>query len=87
MATGPSGMKPTIESVQHSNISEEEMGVLHSIHFSENAIAAVRARMPSGASLFHCIECGDDIPEERRLAVIGCKHCIQCKSVMESRRF
>lgn len=74
-----------IESVQHSNIAEEEMGQLHSIHFSENAIDKVRAGMKSGPSLSHCEECGEEIPEGRRLAVAGCRTCILCQEELEKK--
>lgn len=72
-----------IESFQHSNLEESEMGQLHALHLNENAIAAVRAAMPTGPSLFECIDCGEEIPEARRLAAIGCTQCIHCKTASE----
>jgi phage/conjugal plasmid C-4 type zinc finger TraR family protein len=69
-----------IESVQHSNIEESEMGQLHAMHLNLNAIDAVRARIPTGNSLAVCIDCGDDIPEARRLAAKGCTRCIVCQT-------
>lgn len=72
-----------IESVQHSNIEESEMGQLHAMHLSMNAVAAVRARLGSGPSLFNCCDCGAVIPEARRSAIAGCKHCIECKVASE----
>lgn len=74
-----------IESVQHSNLEESEMGQLHALHLNENAIAAIRARMPTGASLEDCAECGELIPLARRLAAQGCTRCITCQSVSERR--
>lgn len=71
------------ESVQHSNISEDEMGQLHSIHFSENALAALRASMPSGASAEECADCGEEIPLQRRIAAKGCQRCITCQTLLE----
>lgn len=79
-------MARVVESVQHSNIAEEEMGQLHAIHFSENAIAAVRARMPSGTSMEECVDCGKEIPLQRRLAALGCLRCIHCQSIHEVKR-
>jgi phage/conjugal plasmid C-4 type zinc finger TraR family protein len=32
-----------------------------------------------------CIECGEDIPEARRMAVPGCKRCLQCQIAFERR--
>lgn len=71
------------DSVQHSNIAEEEMGQLHGIHHALNAIAAIQRSMPTGVSLEFCIECGDEIPEARRLAAKGCTLCIHCKASSE----
>ena len=75
-----------IESVQHSNIEEAEMGQLHALHINANAVAAVRARIGSGPSAEFCDDCGATIPEARRLAVAGCRLCIECKSVSEGKR-
>lgn len=72
--------------IQHSNIAEEEMGQLHAIHLSMNGVAAIQARIGSGPSLFNCADCGDIIPEGRRLAVSGCKTCIVCANANEGRR-
>lgn len=30
-----------------------------------------------------CEECGEDIPEKRRLAVKGCRYCVGCLEEME----
>ena len=34
-------------------------------------------------SAVNCVECGDLIPEARRLVVQGCQHCIYCQSLAE----
>jgi len=72
-----------IESVQHSNIEESEMGQLHALHLNDNAIARVRAAMPTGLSLEECVDCGDKIPLARREAVQGCRRCIHCQGLSE----
>ena len=72
-----------IESMQHSNIAEEEMGQLHGIHYALNAIAAIQRSMPAGESRVDCVDCGMKIPEARRLASPGCSLCIHCKTVSE----
>lgn len=36
-----------------------------------------------GESLSECDECGAEIPEARRKAVQGCKHCVDCASDLE----
>jgi phage/conjugal plasmid C-4 type zinc finger TraR family protein len=71
------------EDLQHSNISEEEMGALHALHLHENALANIRKKMKTGPSLAECEECGDDIPEARQLAVSGCTTCIHCQTKLE----
>ena len=74
-----------IDSVQHSNIDESEMGQLHgSIHLHENAIARVRATMRRGASLSHCELCAEEIPLARQLAVEGCRTCVSCQQDLEN---
>lgn len=74
-----------IDSTQHSNIAEEEMGQLHgSIHLHENAIAKVRASMKSGPSLIYCKDCGNKIPEARRSVIQGCDTCVRCQTLNES---
>ncbi|WP_160286528.1 TraR/DksA C4-type zinc finger protein [Pseudomonas knackmussii] len=37
-------------------------------------------------SATHCEECGEAIPQARRLAVPGCECCIDCQSLREVRR-
>lgn len=34
---------------------------------------------PGWASLSFCIDCGDPIPEKRRLAIAGCLRCYDCQ--------
>lgn len=40
----------------------------------------------AGESALECEDCGVDIPEARRLAVPGCRLCIDCQRVQEVRR-
>lgn len=49
----------------------------------KDAIDAVRARSMSGVSATHCDECGDPIPEARRVAVPGVRRCVACQSARE----
>lgn len=39
-----------------------------------------------GESATECDECGDDIPEARRVAVPGCRLCVDCQGMREVRR-
>lgn len=45
-----------------------------------DAVTFARARMPSGSGETHCEECGDEIPEARRLALPGARTCVPCQS-------
>ena len=38
-----------------------------------------------GESAEDCDECGTDIPEARRLAVPGCRFCVECQGLRERR--
>ncbi|PAU78253.1 DksA/TraR family C4-type zinc finger protein [Halomonas salipaludis] len=46
----------------------------------EDALQRVRSQLPSGESLRHCEECGDEIPQARREAIKGVRLCIACQS-------
>ncbi|BAU76146.1 TraR/DksA C4-type zinc finger protein [Metapseudomonas furukawaii] len=39
-----------------------------------------------GESARECDECGDEIPQARRLAVPGCRFCVDCQGLLEVRR-
>lgn len=65
------------------NFEEAEMGQLHAIHLSENAIARVRQGLCTRPSLSHCIDCGEEIQEERRNAIAGVTRCIFCQQEHE----
>lgn len=70
----------------YNNEEEAEMGQLHAIHNNMNHIAAVRRALEqqaSSPSLTHCEECGDEIPEARRMAIKGCRLCVYCKQAAE----
>ena len=70
----------------YNNEEEAEMGQLHAIHNNMNAIAEVQRQLIKQAqrpSAEFCEECGDDIPEARRLAIPGVQLCIFCKERQE----
>jgi phage/conjugal plasmid C-4 type zinc finger TraR family protein len=70
----------------YNNEEEAEMGQLHAIHNNMNAIANVRRQLAKQAlepSAEECEECGDEIPEARRLAIPGVKLCVFCKEKQE----
>ncbi|GGY03835.1 TraR/DksA family transcriptional regulator [Paludibacterium paludis] len=47
------------------------------------ALAAQAARSHRGISLSHCKDCGEAIPEARRVAVPGCSRCFDCQTIAE----
>lgn len=75
-----------LESYQNENYEEAELGQLHAIHLSMNAIENVRSKLSTGPSLSHCMECGDKIPVKRQKAVAGCKFCVECQQYFEKKR-
>ncbi len=51
----------------------------------KDALASALARMPSGAGLAECEECGEAIPEARRRALPGARTCVACQSLRDWR--
>jgi len=49
-----------------------------------DAVMSARARMPTGESETHCVDCGEEIPEGRRRAMPGVRTCIACQSTRDS---
>lgn len=45
----------------------------------DNAIAIARMMKHTGESSKVCLDCGEPIPEARRIAARGCKFCIDCQ--------
>lgn len=52
----------------------------------EDAVKRSRSDMPRGESLEHCAECGEDIPEKRRLAIPGVRFCVACQAIRDKQR-
>jgi len=53
--------------------------------FRARALAQAALHAPRGVSAFHCADCGDEIPEARRLAVPGTTRCVVCQHLSERR--
>ncbi len=51
--------------------------------FLQAALAGIRAGQNQGASRMFCEDCGEPIPEKRRLAVPGCARCVFCQQKVE----
>jgi phage/conjugal plasmid C-4 type zinc finger TraR family protein len=45
----------------------------------KDGIRRAQSRLPQGASLTHCANCGGVIPEARRAAVPGVRLCVACQ--------
>jgi phage/conjugal plasmid C-4 type zinc finger TraR family protein len=45
-----------------------------------DAIDRARSRLPQGDSALDCVECGELIPEARRIALPGVQLCVGCQS-------
>jgi len=52
----------------------------------DSAVQLARSRIPGGESLTHCQECGGEIPEPRRRAIPGVRHCLPCQAELEKTR-
>jgi len=48
-----------------------------------DALERARRALPTGESAEFCDECGNPIPEARRIAVPGVQHCVSCQSELE----
>lgn len=51
--------------------------------FLEEALSHFKQPETARPSALHCRECGDAIPEARRLAVRGCTLCVDCQEDRE----
>ena len=51
-----------------------------------DAVAKARSRLPSGESLQDCEECGEPIPEARRIAIAGVRLCVQCQETLDEQQ-
>lgn len=54
----------------------------HEMLMREQQIKAVTNRVVS-ASAFECEDCDKPIPEQRRIASMGCTRCVDCQAIFE----
>ena len=52
----------------------------------EDAVKRARNELPQGDGLTHCEECGREIPDARRKAVPGVRHCVACQAEHDKHR-
>ena len=50
-----------------------------------DGVQSARGRLPQGLSALECVECGDEIPEQRRQALCGVTTCVTCQSGRDRR--
>ena len=51
----------------------------------KDAVLRARAALATGPGALQCMECGEDIPQRRRLAVPGVRLCVDCQSARDAR--
>jgi phage/conjugal plasmid C-4 type zinc finger TraR family protein len=54
----------------------------------KDAVLAARARLAASSAAsgeVDCVECGEEIPEKRRLAMPGARTCVACQSGRDAR--
>jgi phage/conjugal plasmid C-4 type zinc finger TraR family protein len=71
------------ESIQGDNLEESDQAQLLSVTAAADAVARLRSQLPTGPSLSHCNECGEEIPMARQQAIRGCSTCIDCQTLSE----
>lgn len=48
-----------------------------------DAVAKARAQLHDGESAHYCLECGEEIPQARRVALPGVQYCITCQQKLD----
>jgi len=79
-------MNNELEQLDVSNSEEGEQAQAIALIREAQALDSVRqklAKQRSQPSLTECDDCGEDIPEARRLAVPGVTMCIYCQAKSE----
>jgi phage/conjugal plasmid C-4 type zinc finger TraR family protein len=49
----------------------------------KDGVSRAQSRLPSGASLTHCAECGASIPDARQRAIPGVRLCVACQEAAD----
>jgi phage/conjugal plasmid C-4 type zinc finger TraR family protein len=49
----------------------------------KDAVDRAKSLLPTGPSLMHCADCGQEIPEARRAAIPGVRLCIACQEIAD----
>lgn len=67
-------------------MDDAEKAAGYTENHNQDAVANVLARLPTGPSAKLCKDCGDKIPEDRRLQQKGCRRCVSCQMLFEKTR-
>ncbi|ELO0595346.1 TPA: TraR/DksA C4-type zinc finger protein [Salmonella enterica subsp. enterica serovar Muenchen] len=67
--------------------TDDEMAQREAMLHADLRIAAIRHALQTGGmvSRRHCAECGDEIPEKRRVSLPGVRLCADCQSWHEEK--
>lgn len=49
----------------------------------KDGVSRAQNRLPTGASLSRCADCGADIPLARRTAIPGVRLCVSCQEIQD----
>lgn len=61
---------------------EQERAILR----VEEQVALARSLLPTGPGASHCVKCSESIPEARRLAMKGCRLCVECQAIADENK-
>lgn len=50
-----------------------------------DAVQGARSRLPQGEGKSECLQCGDEIPPRRRIALPGVTTCVACQADRDRR--
>lgn len=50
----------------------------------KDGVLRAKSLLPQGPSATHCKECGEPIPEARRIALVGVQLCVVCQQKVDA---
>lgn len=65
---------------------EADIAQQHELEVAKAISDHIQATRFTGTSARYCEFCDEPIPEARRKAVPGVRHCVECQSYLEKRR-
>ena len=75
-----------LNNFEYNNEEEAEIAQIRALQIHQSALNKVQEKLAEQRkfeSLFECIECGEEIPEARRIAIKGCTMCVYCQEIAE----